>query len=86
MHSYWALKNQESIDGLSGMQRGVLTAQRENVKPIKKMVGAPAATLYTTRTARVEVTLYSVLLVVLSASMGFVAALASASMLGFLRT
>jgi hypothetical protein len=38
-YSYWAFKNSESMDGLPGMRRGVRTAKRENVKPIKKMVG-----------------------------------------------
>jgi hypothetical protein len=32
------------MDGLPGMQRGVKTAQIENVKPIKKMVGPYAPT------------------------------------------
>lgn len=36
---YWAFKNAESMDGLPGLRRGVETAKRENVKPIKKMVG-----------------------------------------------
>jgi hypothetical protein len=36
---YWAFKNSESMDGLPGMRRGVETAKREDVKPIKKMVG-----------------------------------------------
>lgn len=36
---YWAYKNAESMDGLPGMKRGVETGKRENVEPIKKMVG-----------------------------------------------
>ena len=39
---YWAAKNSESMDGLPGMRRGVETAKREGVEPIKKMVGAAA--------------------------------------------
>jgi hypothetical protein len=39
---YWAYKNAESMDGLSGMRRGVDTAKREQVQPIKKMVGQAA--------------------------------------------
>ncbi|PVH76198.1 hypothetical protein DL98DRAFT_574523 [Cadophora sp. DSE1049] len=39
IEKYWAFKNSESMDGLPGMRRGVETAKRENVKPIKKMVG-----------------------------------------------
>jgi len=41
---YWAYKNSESIDGLPGMRRGVETAKREKVEPIKKLVGAAALT------------------------------------------
>lgn len=41
---YWAYKNSESMDGLPGMRRGVDTAKREEVEPIKKLVGAVALT------------------------------------------
>jgi len=41
---YWAYKNSESMDGLPGLRRGVETAKRENVEPIKKLVGAVALT------------------------------------------
>lgn len=41
---YWAYKNAESMDGLPGMRRGVETAKREKVEPIKKMVGSCALT------------------------------------------
>lgn len=37
--SYWAFKNAESMDGLPGLRRGVETAKKDHVKPIKKMVG-----------------------------------------------
>jgi len=39
MDKYWAYKNAWSMDGIPGMQRGVDVAKREQVKPIKKMVG-----------------------------------------------
>jgi hypothetical protein len=41
---YWAFKNSKSMDGLDGMKRGVKTSKRDNILPIKKMVG-PYATL-----------------------------------------
>jgi hypothetical protein len=37
------------MDGLPGMQRGVETAKKVDIKPIKKMVGAPAALLQNMR-------------------------------------
>lgn len=45
MEYYWAWKSQLSIDGLPGMKRGYEYAQRNGVKPLKKMVGryAPRA-------------------------------------------
>lgn len=39
MDRYWAWKSQLSIDGLPGMKRGYEYAQKEGVKPLKKMVG-----------------------------------------------
>jgi len=42
MERYWAYKNSESMDGLPGLRRGVVTARREGVEPIKKMVGKAA--------------------------------------------
>ncbi|RDW91808.1 hypothetical protein BP5796_01202 [Coleophoma crateriformis] len=48
---YWAFKNSESMDGLPGLRRGVETAQREQVKPIKKMVG-PFAKMLSSAQAR----------------------------------
>lgn len=47
---YWAYKNALSIDGIPGMRRGVETAKRESVEPIKKMVGPPAPTNYSVAT------------------------------------
>ena len=43
---YWAYKNAWSIDGLPGMQRGQEAAKRDNVTPIKKMVGPFAPKKY----------------------------------------
>ncbi|KAH5627132.1 hypothetical protein HBI51_220440 [Parastagonospora nodorum] len=39
MDRYWSWKSQLSIDGLPGMKRGYEFAQRNGVKPLKKMVG-----------------------------------------------
>jgi hypothetical protein len=39
MDRYWAWKSQLSIDGLPGMKRGYEFAQKNGVKPLKKMVG-----------------------------------------------
>lgn len=36
---YWASKNAQSMDGLPGLQRGCENGKRDNVPPIKKMVG-----------------------------------------------
>jgi hypothetical protein len=43
---YWAHKNALSMDGLPGMRRGEEIAKRENVMPIKKMVGPLAPKKY----------------------------------------
>ena len=39
MDQYWAWKSQLSIDGLPGMKRGYEFAKKNDVKPLKKMVG-----------------------------------------------
>lgn len=39
MDRYWAWKSQLSVDGLPGLKRGVETAKKENVEPLKKWVG-----------------------------------------------
>jgi hypothetical protein len=39
MDRYWSWKSQLSIDGLPGMKRGYQFAQKNGVKPLKKMVG-----------------------------------------------
>ena len=51
---YWASKNAQSMDGLSGLERGVQNARRDGVVPIKKMVGpyAPTARHIATKTNR----------------------------------
>lgn len=36
---YWAAKNAWSMDGLPGMKRGLETGRKEDVRPVKKMVG-----------------------------------------------
>jgi hypothetical protein len=41
---YWAFKSQLSIDGLPGMKRGYEYAQKNQVAPLKKMVGKAAPT------------------------------------------
>ncbi|KAK4955919.1 hypothetical protein LTR10_006858 [Elasticomyces elasticus] len=46
MDRYWAYKNAWSMDGLPGMQRGLLAAKQEKVVPIKKMVGPLAPKRY----------------------------------------
>jgi hypothetical protein len=44
MDHYWAQKSQLSIDGLPGMKRGYEFAQRNGIKPVRKMVGKGATT------------------------------------------
>ncbi|CAJ2504451.1 Uu.00g118450.m01.CDS01 [Anthostomella pinea] len=39
MDRYWALKNAWSMDGLPGMQRGLVAGKKYSVEPLKKMVG-----------------------------------------------
>ncbi|KAI0154127.1 pyridoxamine phosphate oxidase family protein [Xylariaceae sp. FL1272] len=39
MDRYWALKNAWSIDGLPGMQRGLVAGRQFSIEPIQKMVG-----------------------------------------------
>lgn len=75
--SYWALKNSESMDGLPGLQRGVETARKDNVKPIKKMVGPYATMIRKARSGSVKtVSLwYVVIIALLSFCMGMGAVL-----------
>jgi hypothetical protein len=42
MDRYWAYKNAWSIDNLPGMKRGLDAAQRDNIAPVKKMIGRTA--------------------------------------------
>jgi hypothetical protein len=85
-YSYWAFKNQLSMDGLPGMQRGVETAKKVDIKPIKKMVGAPAALLQSMRSRndRPISMSYLVLAVLSSFSMGIIATLLVLLQMGFL--
>ena len=63
------------MDGLPGMRRAVETAKRENVKPIKKMVGplAPSSTYMRSRTAWQVPTVYLIIVMFLSFGMGIMA-------------
>jgi len=83
---YWAFKNSQSMDGLPGMRRGVDTMKRENVTPIKKMVGAYALETSPPRTRPGQmVPLWSLVIVaLLSFSLGAVGALFAALQLGLL--
>jgi hypothetical protein len=73
VYRYWAYKNSESIDGLPGMKRGVETANKEGVKPIKKMVGA-AALKRPTKMSKGFVTTSPVLISLISFFLGLVVA------------
>jgi hypothetical protein len=86
-YSYWAFKNQLSMDGLPGMQRGVETAKKVDIKPIKKMVGAPAALLQSmqSRNDRPLSMSYFILAILASFSMGIVATLLVSLQMGFLQ-
>jgi len=86
--SYWAFKNAQSIDGLPGMRRGVETAKRENVKPVKKMVGPLAPTLQYPRTrvpGQVPM-LHLIIVALLSFCMGITATILTGMQLGYLRS
>ena len=75
------------MDGLPGMRRGVDTAKREQVKPIKKMVGPFAPNLEYPRT-RVEgqvPTLYLIIVALLSFCMGIAATALVGVQMGYLR-
>jgi hypothetical protein len=84
---YWAFKNAQSMDGLPGMRRGVETAKRENVKPIKKMVGpfAPTAEYPRTRVAGQVPMLYLIIVALLSFCMGIAGTASIGVQLGYLR-
>lgn len=43
---YWATKNAWSVDGLPGMKLGQQTMKKENIVPLKKMVGSAAPEVY----------------------------------------
>jgi hypothetical protein len=76
------------MDALPGMRRGVETAKRENVKPIKKMVGpsAPTSEYPRTRVAGKVPILYLVIVALLSFCMGISGAALVGVQLGYLRS
>jgi hypothetical protein len=86
-YSYWAFKNQLSMDGLPGMQRGVETAKKVDIKPTKKMVGGPAALLQgmRSRNDRPLSMSYFILAIIASFSMGIVAMLLVSLQMGYLQ-
>jgi len=75
------------MDGLPGMWRGVETAKREQVKPIKKMVGPFAPSLEAPRTRVVGQVpmLYLIIVTLLSFSIGTVGTALVGVQLGYLR-
>jgi len=85
---YWAFKNAQSIDGLPGMRRGVETAIKETVKPIKKMVGplAPRSEYPRTRVAGQVPIRYLVIVALLSFCMGITATALVSMQLGYLQS
>ena len=86
-YSYWAFKNSESMDGLPAMRRGVETAKRENVKPIKKMVGPYGEMVNQMRAQRANTVSvwYLIIAVLVSFCLGIVAAVLAPSELQWLR-
>jgi hypothetical protein len=75
------------MDGLPGMRRAVETAKRENVKPMKKMVGplAPSSKYPRTRTAWQIPMVYLIIVMLLSFCMGIVATVLTGVQLRYLR-
>ena len=75
------------MDGLPGMRRGVATAKRENVKPVKKMVGPYGEMVNTLRTHRANaVSVWYLIIVALgSFFLGIVATVLAPSKLQSLR-
>jgi hypothetical protein len=73
------------MDGLPGLKRGVETSKKENVKPIKKMVGAYALETAPREKPSSMVPLWSLVVVMLlSFSMGSMVTLLAALQLGLL--
>ena len=68
---YWAWKSQLSIDGLPGMKRGFEFAQKNNVAPLKKMVGpyAPHAPQTVSRVEPVHLLIAVLLGIVIGGAM-----------------
>ena len=75
------------MDGLPGMRRGVDTAKREQVKPIKKMVGpfAPSSEFPRTRVAGQVPMLYLIIVALLSFCMGIAGTALVVVQIGYLR-
>jgi hypothetical protein len=76
------------MDGLPGMRRAVETAKKENVKPMKKMVGpfAPTAEHPRTRVPGLVPVLYLIIVALLSFCMGITATAIAGVQLGYLRS
>lgn len=55
MDRYWAFKNAWSMDGLPGMQRGLVAAKKKNIAPMKKMVGPLAPKKYVSQSGGVQI-------------------------------
>jgi hypothetical protein len=76
------------MDGLPGMRRGVETAKRENVKPIKKMVGpfAPTSEYPQARVTGQVPILYLIIVALLSFCIGIAGTALVGVQLGYLRS
>jgi hypothetical protein len=76
------------MDGLPGMRRAVEMAKKENVKPMKKMVGpfAPTSELPRTRFAGQVPMLHLIIVAVLSFCMGIAATALAGLQFGYLRS
>ena len=75
------------MDGLPGMLRGVETAKKADIKPIKKMVGAPAVLLQSMRSRndRPLSLSYIISAILASFAMGIIATLLVSLQMGFLQ-
>lgn len=62
-YRYWAYKSAWSMDGLPAMKRGLEVGRRDQVQPIKKMVGRSASPGYINRYRRGYYTLEEVLVI-----------------------
>jgi hypothetical protein len=75
------------MDGLPGMRRGIETAKREDVKPIKKMVGPYGEMVNRMKARRVGTVSvwYLVIVALLSFCLGIVATVLAPSQIKSLR-